>query len=67
MTDDILDSAADDLADAKAKIVATRKALVAVPENPTVRHALAQLDRLVVELVKVEQAVNGQAAHPAKA
>lgn len=55
--DEILESASDDLAEARAKFEATRAALQAAPDAPEIWQALARLDRIAAELGKVENAL----------
>jgi hypothetical protein len=65
MIDDSLESAADDLAEARVKIVETREALQRAVEagggEPT-RQELARLDRITADLERVESVVAGRAS-----
>jgi len=66
MTDDeTLDTAGQDLGQARARIEAARGALQSALEGhvaPEVLEAIARLDRLAAGVAKVEQVVQGQAA-----
>jgi hypothetical protein len=63
--DETLDTAGQDLEQARARIEAARGALQSALEGqvaPEFLEAIARLDRLAVGVAKVEQAVQGQAA-----
>jgi hypothetical protein len=66
MTDDeTLDTAGQDLGQARARIEAARGALQAALEGqfaPEFLEAIARLDRLAAGVAKVEQVVQGRAA-----
>ena len=69
--DDILESASSDLEEARAKVDATRKALQAAlggQDDPTIRQAIARLDRIADDVERVGEVLEEQqVAHPAKA
>ncbi|HYO30552.1 MAG TPA: hypothetical protein VER37_08250 [Thermomicrobiales bacterium] len=63
--DETLDTAGQDLGQARARIEAARDALQASPVGqvtPEVLEAIARLDRLAEGVARVEQVVQGRAA-----
>jgi hypothetical protein len=58
MPDDMLETAGQDLDEARAKIVAARQTLQEAPrDTPEIRQDVTRLERMEAELARVEEAI----------